>query len=373
MVFISVMLIGCGIYILYLVFLLVLFINWLLIKPPKAGAVVIPVTVIVPFRNEEEHLPQLIDSLNAQLHPQFEVIFVDDHSEDQSIEILHQLLKHVDFQYQTLGLTDTFGKKAAITAGIDRSRYAVVVTTDADCSMPENWLVRMSEAFAPEQVKMAAGPVALTGSSLWQRMQSVESSSLIGTGGAMIRMKRPLMSNGANLAYRRVAFDEVKGFEGVEGIPSGDDELLMSKMKDRYGACVAFVRDVEALVKTPAAKSWREFRQQRLRWAGKWKAGKRATTIVVAIFVFLVQLIQLGLIFHLFYFPSDNVLLIITLLLVKLLIEFMFLWSVRRSLGQKMFGLSFLINYLLYPLYAMYFGIAANFGVFEWKGRQYEA
>lgn len=366
------MIVAYGIYVLYLISLLILIIGWKSLKPTGMDDFPVPITVIVPFRNEALNLPDLVHSLSHQSHKQFEVVFVDDHSEDGSCEVLENQLQEANFQYQVLTLEGQTGKKAAIGEAIKASKNDVVITTDADCQMSKDWLIQMSGTFREESIKMAVGPVALTGKTFWQRMQSVESSALVGTSGAMIGMNRPLMSNGANLAYRKEVFKEVNGFEGIDRVPSGDDELLMHRFHQKYKGGVEFVRSSQAVVKTPALESWRQFKQQRLRWAGKWKVGKRAATIAVALFVLVVQLIQIGLLAELFSASSDNDSLTITLLLVRLFMEFIFLWSVRHSLGQRMYGLSFLMNHLLYPFYAIYFGVAANFGVFEWKGRQYQ-
>ncbi len=201
-------------------------------------------------------------------------------------------------------------------------------------------------------------------------MQSLEFASLIGTGGVFLRMGLSLMANGANLAYRKAAFKKVDGFGGVDSTPSGDDELLMHKVKKEFPKGVRFQKSIRSVVSTEASEDWSAFRQQRLRWASKWRVGLRSATIFSALLIFIVQLIQLWLFYDLIT-PDNNLQLTASLLLFKLLIEFIFLWSIGRTFGQRMNGIAFIVNYLLYPLYAIYFGIAANFGKFKWKGRAY--
>lgn len=334
-------------------------------KPAKA------ISVIIPFRNEEEALPKLIEGFKAQSHTAFEVVFMNDHSEDNGLSVLEELLKEVSFAYQLHSLIDVKGKKAAIAKGIQLATYDLILTTDADCYAGPDWLKAMSSPFHNLKLQMLVGPVVLVGDSFWQKMQSVEFSSLIGTGGAFLRMKTPIMANGANLAYRKSVFETVGGFTGIDGTPSGDDEFLMHKVSKAFPNSIQFQKSKEAVVKSTAMAEWASFRQQRLRWASKWKVGFRWSTMISALVIFLVQVIQLGLIVQLFL-TEGNLELIVSLLLFKLLIEFIFLWSVRRSFGQRMHGFAFLLNYLLYPFYAIYFGVAANFGKFEWKGRGYK-
>lgn len=329
------------------------------------------IAVIVPFRNEAKALPRLINSFKVQSHAAFEVVFINDHSEDNSVSVLEELLKDSPFPFQIHSLANGFGKKAAIKKGIELATHGLILTTDADCYAGPNWLKAMSSPFHNAKLQMLVGPVAIAGDSFWQKMQSIEFSSLIGTGGAFLRMKTPIMANGANLAYRKSTFDAVNGFIDIDGTPSGDDELLMNKVNKAFPNSISFQKSRAAVVQSSAMVGWTSFKQQRLRWASKWKVGFRWSTMISALAIFLVQLIQLGLIVQLF-FERDNLELIVSLLFFKLLIEFIFLWSVRRSFGQRMHGFAFLLNYLLYPFYAIYFGVAANFGKFEWKGRGYK-
>lgn len=365
------MILAIAIYVGYLFSLLVLIMVWNSWKSSDIERPEISISVIVPFRNEKKALSKLISGLKGQSHTSFEVIFINDHSEDESLIVLKELLKGVHFTYHVHSLEVDFGKKAAIRKGIQVANHELMITTDADCSAGPNWLKGMSSPFNESSLQMLVGPVGLVGDSFWQKMQSIEFSSLIGTGGSFLRLKTPIMSNGANLAYRKNAFESVNGFDGIQGTPSGDDELLMNKVNKAFPNSIQFQKSRQAIVISEAMEGWSSFKQQRLRWASKWKVGFRLSTMFSAIAVFLVQLIQVGLIVQLFT-SASNLELIASLLLFKLFIEFIFLWSVRRSLGQKMHGLAFLVNYLLYPFYAIYFGIAANFGKFHWKGRRYK-
>lgn len=347
--------------------------SWQWINRPvfKSGGEGAPTcSVLVPFRNERENLPSLVSSLDKQVHRDFEVIFINDHSADLGEEKLKEFLTQTSLNWKLFSLQGHSGKKAALQLGVKSAANDIIVTIDADCTVEANWLRAMLAPFEKEQVQMVLGPVMLKGKSLWQQMQSVEFSTLIGVTGVTAKWRSPVMANGANLAYRKSAFEKVNGFKGIDTTPSGDDELLMHKIQREFGKSIVFNSAPEALVKTSAFANWWEFKNQRLRWASKWKVGFRPMTIFTALVVFLVQLAQLSII-GLAFAQSDILLMISGLLPLKLLSELLFISLVRAPYLFKTPIHIFLLCFILYPFYAVYFGIAANFKKFEWKGRKY--
>jgi len=158
--------------------------GWWSNSKPTLNAEQNSIGVIVPFRNEANNLEKLVSSLQVQTYQKFEVIFVNDHSEDDSIEIIKRLAAQTDLEWHLINLEEKEGKKAAIEAGIEFSNVELIVTTDADCWMGPDWLTHINEAF-DKNTNMVAGPVTLAGEkSLFDAWQQLEFSTLIGTGGA---------------------------------------------------------------------------------------------------------------------------------------------------------------------------------------------
>lgn len=344
---------------------------WAGIKSSLQNSVGLSVSVIIPFRNEARHLEELVRTLGQQAYPHFEVIFVNDYSTDASEQLLAELLDDVGFDYQLLSLGGATGKKAAISQGVRVAKGEIILTTDADCVFTEHWIERMVGAFTDDTIQMVSGPVKLVGGSLFQKWQQMEFSVLIATGAAGISWQKPSMANGANLAYRKSVFQAVSGFDGVDAIASGDDELLMMKVHKVHPGSIRFVKEQDAVVTTEALGGWAEFRNQRLRWAGKWRYGKRNASVIgaLSVFVFNLSVISLPILALAGLLNWGQVL---TFFLSRLLIELVLVLVLNRFFKNKLSVSALILHQILYPFYAIYFGVAANFGNYQWKGRSYK-
>src|SRR6478609_6302980 len=112
------------------------------------------ISVIIPVRNEEKNIGTLLESLRTQdyyLRSNFEVIVVDDHSTDGSLEKCKGHIQNLTSF--SLG-ADENGKKAALTYGIKHAKGEVIATTDADCLLPSDWLTTINSVFQDEQINM---------------------------------------------------------------------------------------------------------------------------------------------------------------------------------------------------------------------------
>lgn len=329
-----------------------------------------PCSVIIPFRNEEVTLTELVKSFARQSVKSAEFIFVNDHSEDRSLAVLRETLEKSSLNAKVLELTDVEGKKAALSLGIGEASYEFIITTDADCQMNEHWLASLLNQFREEKIKLVLGPVVLTGERFWQKFQSLEMSALMGVTAFSAFLKVPTMANGANFAFRKSVFQELEGYKGIDQTPTGDDELFMHKVQLKYPGSIRFIKDSRAVVQTAAVQSLSAMINQKKRWASKWKLNKRWGTMVLAFFILLVNIAHCYLIYDFLTGPLTSRV-SIWVLWLKFMSELFLLLQVRHELGQRTTFLSFIISFLFYPIYAIYIGIAANFGSYQWKGRKY--
>ncbi|HTF17909.1 MAG TPA: glycosyltransferase [Chryseolinea sp.] len=325
------------------------------------------ISVLVAARNEERCLPILLKDLGAQHYPNYEVIIVDDQSEDNTADVCRRVVAD-DPRFRLVSANGE-GKKAALTQAVAAAQGLWIVTTDADCRVGPNWLAAMTQMFVNETVMLCFGPVGTFGSTRFDCMQSMEFAALIGSGAATAAFGKPTMCNGANLAYRKAAFVAVNGYSGNEKIPSGDDEFLMRKIYNQFPESVRYCADANALVTTGTSPTINAFFEQRVRWAGKWRYNTSMTANLLALGMLLFHLCMLALPVLLVtgtIKPSVALLCI----LIKVVAELYFLYSLRSLMVLRWSWTAFLILQLVHSCYVVVVAIWSQFSDFQWKGRR---
>jgi biofilm PGA synthesis N-glycosyltransferase PgaC len=329
-------------------------------------------SVVIAFRNESANLPHLVRQLKSQSYSQSktEIILVNDHSEDQSVESIATEINC--FSIKLVELPEQMrGKKAALDFGIRQATGEIIVTTDADCHLPSNWLLKINEQFRNDEIKMVTGLVRIEEfRTMFSKLQALEFVSLIGSTGATFGLGLPTMCNGANLAYLKSAYEEVKGFEGNEEVPSGDDEFLMRKFLLRWRKGVKFMDDELAIVSTSPKVFFGDWMNQRLRWAGKWRYNSSAITKAVALTVLCFH--SFFLLFLAFSLTGQFTLKQFGLLWgTKMFVEAVFLIPVCLSLKLRWRWLSFFVLQFIYSFYVVGIGILSQLKGYDWKGRRW--
>ena len=325
------------------------------------------ITVVVAARNEAQNIEALLRDLSQQNYSLYEVIVVDDHSDDNTV----QIAQHVTQEYTSFKVirSPQSGKKLALTEGVKHAQGSIIVTTDADCRVPAHWLSSIAIYFQQPEVKMVLGGVRIRQKNFFHDLQAIEFSSLIGSAAATANRGYPTMCNGANIAYRKTVFEDVNGYSGNTHVPSGDDEFLMRKIKALYPAGIYFMNDAQSVVTTQPNETVGAFIRQRLRWAGKWRYNTSVYTALLAVYIFLIQAITL-LCWALLFFSDERLqVTAILFLATKAFCEFLFLRSVCRFLGCRWNGLAFMTLQFIYPFYVTGIGLFAHFIPQRWKGR----
>lgn len=327
------------------------------------------ISVVIPFRNEEKTIGNLIHDLQQQQYPRdkFEMILVNDHSEDDSVNTIGEELR-TSINARLINNVSV-GKKAALSEGIGQAAGTIIVTTDADCRVQPGWLRSINNSFSNESIKMTFGAVRFEADhTIFSRMQALEFSSLIGSGASTAAFGFPTLCNGANLAFRKDVFTETGGYEGNEQIASGDDEFLMRKVETTYPDGIRFNNNTENVVTTYPQKTLQSFLSQRIRWAGKWKHHDGTNSKLLAVYIFLFQLSVIML--PVFVMMGDvSVYIMLGLLAAKAFVEFLFIRQVCLWLKSTWHGVPFLMLQFVYPVYAVGVAMAALVKKTSWKGR----
>jgi cellulose synthase/poly-beta-1,6-N-acetylglucosamine synthase-like glycosyltransferase len=337
------------------------------------------ISVIVAARNEENNIGKLIDAIIKQNYPShlFELIIVDDHSTDRTAEIIKPFLSN-QIQLISLCLSDKATiayKKAAIDAGIKNSKGELIITTDADCIMSENWLSTIAAFYELHHPKMMVMPVVIKNNhSFLGLFQTLDFMSLQGITGAAVHQKIHGMCNGANLAYTRKVYDEVNGFEGIDHIASGDDMLLMHKISKKYKNEILFLKSKNVIVETEPETNITDFINQRIRWASKAdkyedKSLFPVLLLVYLINVFLIVMFICGMFFNFEFLIFNFYFSYFLLLTIKTAAELSFLSPVSRFFGYAKLLWWFPLFQPFHILYTVVAGWMGKFGSYKWKGR----
>jgi cellulose synthase/poly-beta-1,6-N-acetylglucosamine synthase-like glycosyltransferase len=209
--------------------------------------------------------------------------------------------------------------------------------------------------------------------------QAVDFMTLQGITGASVHKKIHSMCNGANLAYTRKAFNEVGGFAGIDNIASGDDMLLMHKIYKRYPDKVMFLKSKDVIVQTVPVHSVKEFFNQRIRWASKADKynDKRIFGVLLLVYLVNVLLIALPVVaaFNNIQYTMFNVQYSmfgawLCLLLLKTMVELIFLYPVAKFFGKRRLLWLFPLMQPFHIIYTVTAGWLGKFGSYSWKERK---
>jgi hypothetical protein len=330
-------------------------------------------SVLIAARNEAENLPQLLRDLVAQTLPaaQFEVLIADDHSTDATVALVAAAARETGFPLRLIALPDAqTGKKAALQAALQAARAPWLVCTDADCRLGPGWLASYAGLIARHSsVNFISGPVLLTGPNTWfMSIMGLEFAGLVGVGAACLTRQQPTMCNGANLAYRRAAFDAVGGYLDNNHLASGDDEFLLHKIHAAFPGTAHFLADAAAIARTAAPPTLRALLRQRVRWASKWRHYQSGPSRYLALLVLGANVALAAGASAALPWPVLWPW-VLAGWAVKLGADAWFLGPVLGFLGRREWRWGLLPLQVLYAPYALAVGLAGLRGGYEWKGR----
>lgn len=334
------------------------------------------VAVIIALRNEAENTDGLIAALKAQDYPSAHIqfILVDDFSEDDTAaRIRNSLLPNM----QLICMKDLYPdstaiqshKKRALEAGIAASTCTLIITTDADCRFGTRWIRTLVGYQLATGAAFIAAPVRFAPvRNFLDRFQTLDFLSLQGITGAAVSSRYFSMCNGANLLYTKHAFEMVKGFEGIDELPSGDDMFLMQKIARAFPGKTVYCKEPDAIVTTAPVQGWAAFFQQRIRWASKADRYEEKHLFRTLLLVYAINLCYFILAVWTLFRPAQAFLLLL-LFTAKLLVEFPFVNAVSLFYGQQKLMPWFPLMQPFHILYTIIAGWLGKFGSYRWKGR----
>lgn len=296
------------------------------------------VSIIIPFHNEENRISGLLKALNHAVIPDnVEVLFVDDHSTDNSVQYVE---KSLDILYRIVANTVEKGKKYAIRQGVKNAKYDHVLTLDADVAFGPDFLERICQLPAEDMIVL---PVEMKGRSLLASLASIEFGFLQRLTFALINWGKPALCNGANLLFNKARFFDVDVNRTDYTIPSGDDLFLLKEFRNSGFGIVGYNQS-HLRVSSYAPETWKSLLGQRKRWMGKMNGLLTTELSLAGLLLLATQLMFLLICIASFTQPFLAI-----LLLLKFSSELITVWE--KGLGTiKLLGLV-LLHQFWYPFY----------------------
>lgn len=358
----------------YSLLLLLYFIGWYRIGnfTPRKTTSHHFISVVIAYRNEEETISFLLNDFAGQNYPahQFEIIMVNDHSDDHSIEVVEKYRLTSKISLVSLDLPDGLsGKKNALHYGIESSKGKLILTTDADCRVSKNWICSFADFYHfRKNPKLIIGLVDFKRTSgILPGLQNLELLSLMASGAGAAGIHRPIYCNGANLMFEKETYAAVKDPLKMRAV-SGDDTFLLHQVKRNFPDKILVLKCREAVVVTEPLTKLKEFFNQRIRWISKSKYYRDFQILVSASVVTASNLTVLA-------WMAAAIICANALFLIppgfKMITDWLFITPVLSYFRKK--KLHFLVPLLsvLYPFYVAIFAPAGLSGRFTWKGRHY--
>jgi cellulose synthase/poly-beta-1,6-N-acetylglucosamine synthase-like glycosyltransferase len=301
----------------------------------------------------------------------WEVIFVDDHSEDGSFLKLRTLLENSLLSgrgfYCLFLPPDKSGKKAALSYGIEYAKNDWIIQVDADCRIGTGFIVSHMSFLEKHPSDLVAGLVTSGrgDGNFLERFERLDLLSLSGSAAGSFGLGRPMMCSGANLAYSRELYMETRAFDPATSTASGDDMFLMIGAR-KLGKTLSFLMDRKSVAETRPVKDLRTLLAQRIRWGSKTTVYKMADIQWLAILVSLVNLIIL-------FLPLWIILMagawpwLVGGVILKTFADFLLLYRITGATGHRIDLRLFIpASVVYYPIFAVTL-VGALLGKPVWK------
>jgi glycosyltransferase involved in cell wall biosynthesis len=293
-----------------------------------------PISVIISAKNERDNLLKFLPEFLNQDYPNFEVIVVNDHSVDDTEDVL----KAYTMQFKHLKVVnvpdnDRFygSKKFALTLGIKAAQYEHVLLTDADCKpASRNWIQLMSQYTTNKKIILGFGGYEKQGG-LLNKLIRFDTLFTAIQYLSFALVKLPYMGVGRNLAYNKELFFSVKGFSAHQHILSGDDDLFINEVANSKNTQIVIDEEAQTIsVPKTSFKLWLRQKKRHFSTGKYYKLGHKLMlslypiTLLIFVLLFIVLVVQ-----------QVSIHLIVGVVLLRLLIQMLIFMKVEKRLGSK--------------------------------------
>lgn len=331
------------------------------------------ISIIVSARNEAKHIQEFIYEISKQNYPKhlYELILIDDSSEDETFIIAKQSLIKSGINFQITQQKQHKGKKQNLSQGIEIAKGTIIITTDADVVYRHpNWLISISHYFSSNSPNMLVMPIDFqTNNNLLSTFQIVENMALTGFTAGFTGINKPFMCNGANLAFKISAYHSISGYNSHMHISSGEDVFLLEDIKKLDSKSIHYVLSRELIVKTSAVNSVKALLNQRIRWAYKAKNNPNHLNIFTGFVIVAANLLILALLVAILK-KSVIIPYLSIFVAAKFVFDFLLLFLASDFLGRTKYIWWIIPFECIYWLYALIVGTSSLFIKPYWKGKK---
>ncbi len=321
------------------------------------------ISVIVAARNEETSISNLLQSLVNQEYPsnKFEIIVVNDRSIDSTASIVENFSRqhpHVRLITIESNKTDMPHKKNALHTGIEQASFEILAFTDADCTVPRQWMNEISKHYTND-VGVVAGysPYGIETVNSFLRYEEYKNSLI---AASAIELKNAFMCTGRNFSYRKTIYNEIGGFEEIKKSISGDDDLFLQLVQKKTDWNIRYMASPLSYVRTLPPTSFSQFVNQRTRHVS---ASKYYSTQIKLAFS-SVHLFHLCILIGFFFTPFISLI----ALLIKFNVDALYITKGKDVFHEEFSLMEFLIDESLLVLYSFFIAPLGFIRTFDWKG-----
>ena len=300
-----------------------------------------PVSVIVCARNEYQNLKDFLPRILEQDYPQFEVLLINDDSDDETDFLISDLTTaYPHFRAININRAVSFikGKKFALSVGIKEAKYNHVLFTDADCKpMSSQWIQSMQQGFFKDkQIVLGYGRYEKR-KGLLNHLVRFDTVNTAMQYLSYALAGHPYMGVGRNLSYTKSLFEKQKGFTSHYTIPYGDDDLFVNKAAK--GKNSSTVYRIEAQTESIAPETWGAWFRQKKRHLDTGKYYRFATKFVLTTYaassLFYYLLLAAVIILALNPFQLIDIIVISSLFFLRTTTQFIVFSGVCKKLKEK--------------------------------------
>jgi cellulose synthase/poly-beta-1,6-N-acetylglucosamine synthase-like glycosyltransferase len=358
-------------FIIYTLIFILLFVFGVLIQQRKENVIMNQtpcnvlnnISLLVPFRNEEHRIHTILASLNAAKGLPKRIIFINDHSEDSSLDVIQK--SEIATQLTVINLPNGVeGKKQALRFAMELYPSEYYLTMDADVYFEPDYFIHLTTL---PKVDLVILPVVLEARNFSQRFFELDVLLINAINQGIAGFTKPIVASGANLLFKSSVLKATDSILEHQHISSGDDMFLLADFK-RANASIQLVTSMKYAVYTETPNSLQAFLKQRLRWISKTSSVKDGSANCVALFQGLfTTLFVVGISYELATSNWSN---LSYLVFLKTVIDGLFIAPFFYKQGRLKTLLLHPFYEVLFPIYSIFLLYLSFTRSIDWKGRK---